>query len=160
MSKKLIITVFLVVAILAGGLLLNKSKSAYNASSTPTPKSSISANDYSQIPQTGISIVVTEQNSSGQSGIATISELDGEVVVNFKLVGFGSSTPQPSHLHLGSCEVPGDVVYSLANVVNGVSKTTLDADMATFNTKLPLVLNVHKSQAEANIYTACGQVSP
>ena len=159
MSKKLIITACLVVAILAGWYLyLNSKTNRINYSDT-TPETSIETSE-SQIPETGISIVVNEQNSSGQSGIATISELDGEVVVNFKLVGFGSSTPQPSHLHLGTCAVPGDVVYSLSNVVNGVSKTTLDADMATFNTKLPLVLNVHKSQAEANIYTACGQVSP
>lgn len=160
MSKKLIITAVLVVAILAGWYLFLDSKiNRINYSNTKTPESSSKTDESSQIPETGISIVVNEQNNSGESGIATISEIEGKVVVNLRLVGLGFSAPQPSHLHLGTCGAPGEVVYSLTNVVNGQSQTTLDVDMETFSIKPPLILNVHKSEAESDIYVSCGQVS-
>lgn len=161
MSKKLIITAVLVVAILTGWYfyLDNKINRVNYTNNTSTLEPSISKDESSQIPQTGISILVNAQNSSGESGIATISELDGKVVVNLKLVGFGPSTPQPSHFHDGSCEAPGEIVYPLTNVVSGVSQTTLDIDLSTFSSKLPLILNVHKSPEESGIYVACGQVS-
>lgn len=161
MSNKLIVLAVLIVVILAGGLYLNnKSGNVYNANNTPTPKSSVSTNETSQISPSGVSIVINEQNASGESGIATVSEVEGKVVVNLKLIGASAQTPQPANLHSGTCEAPGDVVYPLTNVVSGQSKTTLDVDMAAFNSKLPLILNVHKSKDEISVYTSCGKVTP
>lgn len=160
MSTKLLIVVIAIIVVVGGGyLFFNKGNSLYPTNNTPSDVSN-QTNETSQISPAGVSIVVNEQNASGESGIATISESDGKVVVNLKLTGASTQAPQPAHFHKGTCEVPGDVIYPLTNVVNGESQTTLEVDMATLNSELPLILNVHKSKDEISVYTSCGEVSP
>ncbi len=161
MSNKLLIVAGLIIFVLAAGYLLlgNKTKGLYSTKVVPT-KTPITKNENSKLPPTGVSIVINEQNNSGESGIATIGEVDGKVVVNLKLIGEPLNVSQPAHLHSGTCQKPGDIVFPLSNVVNGESKTTLTVNMDSFNQRLPLTLNVHKSEQELNIYVSCGQVSP
>ena len=73
MSGKLIIIAVLIVAVLAGGYFFSiKKNGLYNTSNTITPEPSGNTNESSQISPTGVSIVINEQNASGESGIATI----------------------------------------------------------------------------------------
>ena len=74
------------------------------------------------------------------------------------LTGAATSTPQPAHIHIGSCPTPGAVKYPLINVVNGMSDTLLDVSLAQLKSELPLAVNVHKSAAEASVYVACGNI--
>lgn len=159
MSVKNILTLVLILGLIATGyLLLNKKPDKLSSSNiTPTPQSQKA--DVSQIPTTGISIVVSEQNGSAESGIAIIKEIKGKVNVSLKLTGGIPGVPQPAHLHSGVCSDPGKVVYPLTNVVNGESETIIGVDMATFNQSLPLILNVHKSEQEQDVYTSCGEIS-
>jgi len=102
------------------------------------------------------------QNNSGLSGTATLSGGDGKVKVTLKLTSslLGLlSTAQPAHIHLGSCPNVGAVKYPLNSVVNGKSETTLNVSLAQLKTELPLAINVHKSAAEINVYTACTDLS-
>lgn len=156
--KNILILVLIVGLISTGYFFLNKKVDKPNYSNnTPTPQAL--KKEISQIPSTGISIVVSEQNGSAESGIVIISEVNGKVNVGLKLTGGVPGVPQPAHLHSGVCSDPGKVVYPLTNVVNGESETILKVDMATFNQSLPLILNVHKSEQESDIYASCGEVS-
>jgi hypothetical protein len=107
-----------------------------------------------------IEITLEEQNDLGQSGAATLSEdADGMLVVTLALVGGTLASPQPAHIHEGACPKPGAVVYPLNSVVNGKSTTTLDISWEDFMaTTDPMAVNVHKSVAEASVYTACGDI--
>lgn len=99
-------------------------------------------------------------NNSGASGQATLSEVDGQVQVKIELAGTSQETlPQPVHLHKGVCDAIGEPIYTLSSVLNGASETTLPVSLAAIADNLPLVLNVHKSAAEINVYVACGEVT-
>ncbi|MFZ2205403.1 MAG: cupredoxin domain-containing protein [Minisyncoccia bacterium] len=106
-----------------------------------------------------ISLMLSSQNNSGISGVAILKEENGGVKVELKLAGSPSGVVMPSHIHIGSCPNPGAVKYPLTSVVNGKSETTLNGiTFAQLKTGLPLAINVHKSQAEAGVYVACGDV--
>lgn len=120
-----------------------------NKSSSSTPSVTLSK---------GFSVVLSEQNGSGENGIAVIEGVDDQTLVKLKLTNYPNLIEQPAHIHLGSCEEPTDIKYSLVNAVNGESETTLDASIDQLMKKLPLVLNVHKSNEEVNVYYACGVI--
>ncbi len=104
------------------------------------------------------SVTFAALNASGENGTATISEMDGKVKVILNVQGAPAGVEQPAHIHKGACPTPGDVVYPLNSVVNGVSETVLDATVDALVGGLPLAVNVHKSQSEVNMYVACGDV--
>lgn len=107
-----------------------------------------------------VSVVLAEENSSGESGTATLEEVDGKVTVTVNLTGYPTDgIAQPAHLHVGACPGVGAVKYPLTSIVSGTSVTTLDVTLAELTAELPLALNVHKSAAEAKVYTACGGLS-
>jgi len=108
----------------------------------------------------------TAQNGSGLSGTATLSEYNENgnksVKVSLKLetsVAGALDSAKPAHIHLGSCPDVGGVKYPLNSVVNGKSETTLNVSLAELKSGLPLAINVHKSIAEINVYTACANLS-
>lgn len=103
-------------------------------------------------------VVLEMQNDSGQSGEATLKEVDGKVLVTLDMTSEGEMGTQPAHIHVGSCPEPGAVKYPLENIVDGESETTLEVDMATLMNELPLAINVHKSAADLKTYTACGDI--
>lgn len=102
-------------------------------------------------------VVLSEQNDSGQSGTATLTEVDGQTNVLVEL-DVPSDVAQPAHIHSGACPDVGDVVYPLANVVDGVSETILGVDLATLMGELPLAINVHQSAEQISVYTSCGDL--
>lgn len=104
-------------------------------------------------------ITLAEQNESSESGTAVLTEKDGKVMVTLNLTGAPSTTPQPAHIHAGSCPDVGAVAYPLTDAVNGVSETTLDVSLADLAGKQPLGINVHKSAAQLKVYVACGDLS-
>lgn len=103
-------------------------------------------------------VVVNEQNNSNEYGNATLTEKDGKVVVSIKINNAPKGVSQPAHLHTGSCISLGGVSYSLTNVMNGVSETTLNVSLEELKAKLPLALNVHKSVTQSSVYVACGNL--
>jgi hypothetical protein len=107
-----------------------------------------------------VTITLAELNGSGESGTAMLEEVDGKVTVTVNLTGYPKDgTPQPAHLHVGECPGVGAVKYPITSLVNGTSVTMLDVTLAQLKSELPLALNVHKSAAEAKVYTACGGLS-
>lgn len=64
---------------------------------------------------------------------------------------------QPIHIHEGSCPGVGAVKYPLTNVVDGKSKTTVDASLDDL-LKGSYSINIHESTANSGKYVACGAV--
>jgi hypothetical protein len=80
------------------------------------------------------------------------------VVVKISLKN-GTSTPQPAHIHTGTCaNLNPAPKYPLTNVVNGMSTTTLKGmKLASLRTGA-FAINVHKSAAALKVYVSCGDI--
>ena len=106
--------------------------------------------------QQSVTIALSPQNNSGQSGTAVLtSEGAGtKVVINLS----SAPGPHPAHIHSGSCPTPGAVVYPLTSVTNGRSETVVAASIADI-LRAPHAINVHKSPQEIPVYTSCGNVT-
>ena len=106
--------------------------------------------------QQSVTIVLSPQNDSGQTGTAVLtSEGAGtKVVLNLS----SAPGPHPAHIHAGSCPTPGAVVFPLTSVTDGKSETVVAASIADI-LRAPHAINVHKSPQEIPVYTSCGNVT-
>lgn len=107
---------------------------------------------------TEAAVLLSEQNESGETGMVTMTEENGQITVSISMSG-APETAQPAHIHTGSCPTPGGIVYPLTDVVNGMSETVIDATMEDLRGQLPLAVNIHQSAAEIQEYVACGDVN-
>lgn len=103
-------------------------------------------------------LVLGEQNSSGVSGDALLIEEGSKTRVLLRLDRTTAGKRLPAHVHLGACPAPGEVKYSLSDVVDGKSSTVVDASFDSLISGLPLAINVHKSADETSVYFACGDL--
>ncbi|MEX2007403.1 MAG: hypothetical protein WD992_01405 [Candidatus Levyibacteriota bacterium] len=103
-------------------------------------------------------LVLGEQNNSGQVGVAVIREEDGKVKVNLRIVGQPDAVMEPAHIHTGSCPTPGAIVYPLTNVVDGESETILETTWDALQAQKPLAINVHESETILQNYVSCGDL--
>lgn len=110
-------------------------------------------------PVSMVTVSLSPQNGSGESGTAVLSEINGKVMVRLGLVGEPQGGSQPVHIHLGSCPTPGAVKYPLTSVVTGSSSTLLDTTLAGLRAMGPLVINVHQSASHINTYVSCGDIN-
>ena len=104
-----------------------------------------------------LTVTLSAQNNSGESGTATMKREGGKTKVKLDLAA-APSTPQPAHVHTGSCENLGGVKSPLTASVEGESETTLNVSFTQLLSELPLAINVHKSSEEVNVYVACGNI--
>jgi LPXTG-motif cell wall-anchored protein len=83
---------------------------------------------------------------------------DNQIKVTIKVAN-GSATPQPAHIHKGTCATLDPVpAYPLNNVVNGMSETVVNVGMAQL-AQGQYAINVHKSAAEVSTYVSCGDIT-
>jgi LPXTG-motif cell wall-anchored protein len=105
-----------------------------------------------------LTVPLAEQNDSGMSGSAVLTQMGDDLRVVLTLTGTEAGGSHPAHIHSGRCPNPGGVVHPLTNVVNGTSTTTIAgaslADVADGNH----AINIHKSAEELSVYTACGDI--
>ena len=106
--------------------------------------------------QQSVTINLTAQNNSGQTGTAVLTPEGAgtKVVVTLS----NAPGPHPAHIHSGSCPTPGAVVFPLTSVTNGRSETTVAATIADI-LRAPHAINVHKSPQEIPVYTSCGNLT-
>ena len=95
---------------------------------------------------------------SREEGSATLSEAEGKAVVTIKLSGAPSGVKQPAHLHIGTCPGLGPILYNLNPLVDGLSQTVLQEPAEKLKSQFPLVINIHKSEAESTVYVSCGEL--
>jgi hypothetical protein len=106
--------------------------------------------------QQSVTIALSPQNDSGQSGTAVLTSEGSETKVVITLSN--APGPHPAHIHTGSCPSPGAVVFPLTSVTNGRSETVVAAPLSDI-LRAPHAINVHKSPQEIPVYTACGNLT-
>ena len=104
-----------------------------------------------------VTVDLGEQNGSGESGTATLTSDGEQTVVVIELTGAPADTPQPAHIHNGTCAEIGDVVHPLTNVEGGASETTVAAPLADLQAGA-FAVNVHESEEAIQNYVACGEI--
>lgn len=109
--------------------------------------------------QTPTALVLNEQNNSGESGTATLTDLgDGTTRVDVTVQNEPAGASQPMHIHQGTCaNLNTAPAFPLNNLEKGTSSTvvttTLQALLAS-----PYAINGHKSAAEISVYVFCGDI--
>jgi len=98
------------------------------------------------------------RNYSGVEGTVTLTEVSAtrtRVVISVDPAG---NPDMPAHMHPGTCDdlVP-QPLYSLANVMMGESVTEVPVSLTELLAERPAV-NIHKSNDEMGVYTACAEV--
>jgi hypothetical protein len=105
-----------------------------------------------------VTVKLSAQNASGENGTATLTPQGDKTQVVIKLTGAPDATPQPAHIHDGSCaKLDPKPRVPLQNVVGGNSTTTVDMKLADIMSKGGAI-NVHKSAADVKTYVACGDM--
>ena len=120
------------------------------------------------VPETGedvgagsgnISVALREVNGSGEGGSASVTAEEGtKVRVVIQMEGAGRSA-LPAHIHEGTCEdLNPSPAYPLENVEEGRSETVVEDVEIDELQNGEYAINVHKSEAEADVYIACGEI--
>lgn len=106
-----------------------------------------------------LTIRLDQQNNSGETGIAVLTDIGGKTQVELRLTGAPVDVLQPAHIHTGTCATITGVKYPLVFPMNGSSITVLELSLDSLLAELPLAINVHKSAMEAGVYYACGDIA-
>lgn len=105
-----------------------------------------------------VTVQLHAQNNSRQTGMVTLTPAGDKTKVVIEMKDVTSDTPQPAHIHLGSCaKLDKAPKWPLDPVVDGKSTTVVPASLRDIMEK-PSAVNVHKSQAEVDVYVACGDI--
>jgi len=106
-----------------------------------------------------VTIKMVALNGSGENGTATLTDTAEGLQVSVSLKGAPKDTPQPTHIHIGTCgNINKAPEYPLSNTVNGkgvslVKGVHLDTLMGA-----KYAINVHKSADEIATYVSCGNI--
>lgn len=105
-----------------------------------------------------LTVNIGAQNGSGETGTAMLTQMGADVKVVISLKGGPATTPQPAHIHDGTCADLKGVAYPLTSVVGGNSTTTVPG--VTIDKLLggTYAINVHESASNLGKYVACGNI--
>ena len=104
-----------------------------------------------------VKVDLGEQNGSGESGTATLTQEGGKTMVVIDLKN-GSTTAQPAHIHKGTCaKLNPTPEYALTNVQSGKSTTTVSVSLDSLKSG-SYAINVHTSASDLKTYVACGDI--
>ncbi len=107
--------------------------------------------------QQAVTVPLAEQNESGVSGTATLTDLGNSHVQVTIQVTPGGNANMPAHIHTGACPNPGAVIHPLTNVVDGRSTTVVQGSLDQIAAS-GQAINLHKSPQEIPNYAACGDL--
>lgn len=106
-----------------------------------------------------ITVQLTPQNNSGESGTATLSEDGPKTKVAVEVKGAPAGVAQPLHVHKGTCaNLDPKPIYGLTTLTNGKSETTIDVPLSTLETG-GFAINGHKSAQDVKTYVFCGNIA-
>lgn len=157
-NRNLVIGVMLLVVLGIIGFMLADSNGGQNPLAVPTPGQVQPQSTALPSVSNEMDLVLDEQNSSGQSGTAKLTEEDDKVKVTLNIDSFPEDIAQPAHIHAGACANLGAIIYTLNNVENGKSETVVASSMDRLRSQQPLAINVHKSESDFNTSVACGNL--
>ena len=112
-------------------------------------------------------VTLVPQNGSNETGTVTLSQTAKGVVVSVT-TDTAPDSPQPAHIHKGSCAkldpapafplTPVTKGTNSMGAAKGVSTTTVTGVTLAQLESGQYAVNVHKSAAEAKTYVACGDI--
>jgi Cu/Zn superoxide dismutase len=104
-----------------------------------------------------VNVSMKAQNKSGETGSAKLTaEGADKTRVEISLKGAPKGTPQPAHIHEGSCaKLDPKPKHGLENVVDGKSTTVVPASLDSVR---GMAINVHKSTDDIKTYVSCGNI--
>ena len=108
------------------------------------------------IPQ-GTMVTLVAGRDGSQPGNAVLLSQGAKTEVDLFIKPLAGVT-QPAHIHVGTCPVPGDVKYPLTSIVDGKSKTVVDAALSDL-LKGGFAINAHLSAQDIGKYVACGNLA-
>ncbi len=105
-----------------------------------------------------VTVHLTAQNNSGQSGTATLTQQGSDVVVSLTMMGIPGGVAEPAHIHPGTCaKLNPAPKYPLTNATNGTTTTTIHNVMLSSLLGGNYAINVHNAK-NLSIYVACGDI--
>lgn len=101
-----------------------------------------------------------QQNDSGVIGTVTLTSAGEDRTLVEILVDPNGHPDMPAHVHPGSCDAPvPQPMFPLENVRDGVSSTEIPIALSELLASQPVSVNVHDSNEQMQIFTACVDVS-
>jgi hypothetical protein len=105
-----------------------------------------------------VTIALSAQNGSGETGTATLTQESGDVKVVVTLKN-APAAAQPMHIHSGTCDKLNPApAYPLESVTNGTSTSIVKGVTIDDLLAKPYAINVHKSTSDLATYVACGDI--
>jgi hypothetical protein len=105
-----------------------------------------------------VTVQLTPQNNSGESGSATLTEQGAKTKVVVAINGAPAGVAQPLHIHKGTCaQLDPKPAYGLTTLTDGKSETTVDVSLNALQVG-GFAINGHKSAQDANTYVFCGNI--
>src|SRR5580704_14736966 len=146
------VATFAMLALLAGSALADPSTQTAPNSNPDTVSSPGLAG--------AVTFNLNTQNSSGETGTATLRQVQSDVSVTLTMTGTGvADMTQPAHIHTGTCaNLDPAPKYPLNPITKGSSVTIVKGVTLKSLETGGFAINVHKSAAEAKIYVACGDI--
>jgi hypothetical protein len=110
-------------------------------------------------PAGAVTVELKPQSNSGESGTATLTEAgQGKTKVAVSVKGQPAGTPQPMHIHKGTCaKLDPKPAYGLPTLTNGKAEATVDVALSELQ-KGQFAINGHKSAKEVSTYVFCGEI--
>jgi hypothetical protein len=107
-----------------------------------------------------VNVKMAAQNKSKETGSAKLTAIDeNKTRVEISLKGAPQGTPQPAHIHEGTCsKLDPKPKWGLENVVDGKSTTEVPVGLAEIQ-KGTYAVNVHKSGEDLKTYVSCGNIA-
>ena len=106
-----------------------------------------------------VTVKMAALNDSKETGSVKLTPQGADKTkVDISLKGAPKGTPQPAHIHEGSCaNLNPKPKQGLSNVVNGKSSTVVPMGIKEL-TGGNLAINVHKSADDLKTYVSCGDI--
>ena len=149
MNKKLLITIGLAAIVITVVFFVRFGSQSTNKS------------ELIDLPKLPLTIPLSALNNSGESGTATITEVEGKTVITVVINNMPPDVRlQPMNIHTGSCSNLGGVKSSIADYISKThyAESTLRLSPKEFLAELPLAITVSKSPDDSKIYVACGDI--
>ncbi len=106
-----------------------------------------------------LTIPMKALSDSGENGTAVLTQQDDGVHVAVTLKNAPKDTPQPTHIHIGTCgNINKAPEYALLNTVDGKGDSVVKGVKLSDLTAGKYAINVHKSGDDLATYVSCGDI--
>lgn len=106
-----------------------------------------------------LTIQMKALNGSTEDGTAVLTQEANGVRVTISLKNAPKDTPQPTHIHVGTCgNINAAPEYPLENTVDGKGTSLVKGVKLSDLTAGKFAVNVHKSGDEIKTYASCGNI--